>query len=255
MKLYVSLFAATLLLATSCKDKAPKSNDGDADSAKIEESSLEQTTQEPVAETQNDSGVQKVKLSTEYGDMIIKLYNETPQHRDNFIKLVKEGFYKDLLFHRVIKGFMVQGGDPNSKDAPTDKMLGDGGPGYTIPAEIKPNLIHKKGALSAARMPDNMNPAKESSGSQFYIVQGNVYPLANLKQLAQQTRVGYSLEQEQVYTTIGGTPQLDMQYTVFGEVIEGLDIIDKIAAQPVNQQFGNRPFADIKFDITLVETE
>jgi peptidyl-prolyl cis-trans isomerase B (cyclophilin B) len=167
--------------------------------------------------------------------------------------LVKNDFYKDLLFHRVIQGFMIQGGDPESKGAASNKMLGEGGPGYTIPAEINPKLIHKKGALAAARMGDNVNPGKESSGSQFYIVQGKIYPPANLQQLSQQTRVGYSEAQAKTYATIGGTPQLDMQYTVFGEVVEGMDVIDKIASQSVNQQLGNRPYADVKFTISLIE--
>lgn len=253
MKLHMSIFAAVLLLVASCKEKAPKTNEGETDSAKTEESAVVETPNEVDNDAEEDSTVQKVKLSTEYGDMIIKLYNETPGHRDNFIKLVKEGFYNDLLFHRVIQGFMIQGGDPESKGAAAGTMLGNGGPGYTIPAEIQSKLIHKKGALSAARMGDDMNPEKASSGSQFYIVQGNIYPAANLQQLSQQTRVGYSEEQAKTYATIGGTPQLDMQYTVFGEVISGMEIIDKIAAQPVNQQLGNRPFADVKFTISLIE--
>ena len=252
MKLHISLFAAVLLFAASCKDKAPKTNEGEGDTTKTEENATAEIPQEPIAD-EEDSTVQKVKLSTQFGDMIIKLYNETPQHRDNFIKLVKNDFYKDLLFHRVIQGFMIQGGDPESKGAASNKMLGEGGPGYTIPAEINPKLIHKKGALAAARMGDNVNPGKESSGSQFYIVQGNIYPPANLQQLSQQTRVGYSEAQAKTYATIGGTPQLDMQYTVFGEVVEGMDVIDKIASQSVNQQLGNRPYADVKFTISLVE--
>lgn len=253
MKLHVSLFAAVLLLLASCKDKAPKTKEGDADTAITEQKVTEETPQETVPEVEYDSTVQRVKLSTEYGDMIIKLYNETPLHRDNFIKLVKEGFYNDLLFHRVIEGFMIQGGDPESKGAPSTKMLGNGGPGYTITQEINSKFIHKKGALAAARMPDDMNPQKESSGSQFYIVHGSVFNQQSLDQLSQQTRVGYSQEQANMYTSIGGYPPLDMQYTVFGEVTEGLDIIDKIAAQPVNQQFGNRPRSDIKFTISLIE--
>lgn len=153
-----------------------------------------------------------VLLKTTMGDMKIKLYNETPLHRDNFIKLVNEKFYDGLLFHRVIKNFMIQGGDPESKNAPAGKRLGSGGPGYTIPAEILPQFKHKKGALAAARLGDQMNPKRESSGSQFYIVQN--------------------------------APHLDGQYTVFGEVIEGLEIIDKIAN--VKTAPGDRPVEDVK---------
>lgn len=255
MRVRISLFIAALLFVVSCKEKPNKKEENQDTSIQTEENATTPTEEETATENTDDSTVQKVKLTTEYGDMIIKLYNETPQHRDNFIKLVEKGFYDDLLFHRVIEGFMIQGGDPESKGASSDKMLGNGGPGYTIPAEFSSKLIHKKGALAAARMGDQMNPAKESSGSQFYIVQGNIYPPAGLQQLSQQTRVGYTQEQVNTYATVGGTPQLDMQYTVFGEVVEGLDVIDKIAAQPVNQQFGNRPIKDIKFKIELVENK
>jgi peptidyl-prolyl cis-trans isomerase B (cyclophilin B) len=193
---------------------------------------------------------QKVQIETEYGKIVLKLYNETPKHRDNFVKLVKDGFYNDLLFHRVMQGFMIQGGDPDSKGAPAGKQLGMGGPGYTVPANFDSALIHKKGALAAARMPDNVNPQKASSGSQFYIVQGRTYTENELQRLSMQTGVKYTPEQIEVYTTKGGTPFLDMQYTVFGEVVEGLDVIDKIAAVKVDAY--NRPVTDVKFTITLV---
>lgn len=193
--------------------------------------------------------VRKVNIETNYGKIVVKLYNETPKHRDNFIKLVKDGFYQDLLFHRVIKGFMIQGGDPESKNAPAGKMLGSGGPGYTVPAEFDSSLIHKKGALSAARMGDQVNPKKESSGSQFYIVQGRKYGDKELERLSMQTGVKYTDEQKEIYQTIGGTPFLDMQYTVFGEVVEGLDVVDKIAA--VQTLPGDRPKEDVKFTITI----
>ncbi|MDR1878097.1 MAG: peptidylprolyl isomerase [Bacteroidales bacterium] len=155
-----------------------------------------------------------VLLKTNMGDMKIKLYNETPLHRDNFVKLVKEKYYDGLLFHRVIPNFMIQGGDPDSRNAPAGKRLGMGGPGYTIPAEIVPQFTHKKGALAAARMGDQVNPKKESSGSQFYIVHNN-----------------------------NGTPHLDGAYTVFGEIIEGMDIIDKIAM--VKTDAADRPTEDV----------
>ena len=195
--------------------------------------------------------VTKAKIDTEYGTIIIKLYNETPQHRDNFIKLVKDGFYTDLLFHRVINNFMIQGGDPDSRNAPAGKMLGSGGPGYTVPAEFDSSFIHKKGALSAARMGDQVNPMKASSGSQFYIVQGQKYDSAQLQMMAMRTGMKYTPEQIATYATLGGTPHLDMGYTVFGEVIEGLDVIDKIAAVQVGM--GDRPVKDVKFTITLIE--
>ncbi len=195
--------------------------------------------------------ITKAKIDTEYGTIIIKLYNETPQHRDNFIKLVKDGFYTDLLFHRVMQNFMIQGGDPESKNAPADKMLGSSGPGYTIPAEFDSSFIHKKGALAAARQPDQVNPAKASSGSQFYIAQGQVYDSAQLQMMAMRTGMQYTAEQQEIYATLGGTPHLDMGYTIFGEVIEGLDVVDKIAAVQVGM--GNRPIKDVKFTITLIE--
>lgn len=248
----------------------------------------------------------KVLISTNYGDMTVELYNETPQHRDNFIKLIEEGFYDSLQFHRIIKNFMIQGGDPNSKGANGDRQLGSGGPGYTIPAEITSQFIHKKGALSAARQGDQVNPDRNSSGSQFYIVQGQVVPTEQLMQFEQ--RIGfdqkqqqlrdffmapenkeyleryktaaqsqdqaavqeimmevqpiieatnqegpfaYSDEQRAAYAEIGGTPHLDMQYTVFGEVIEGLAIIDSIAAVPTKP--GDMPVEPVIMQMTILK--
>lgn len=196
----------------------------------------------------NNDGGQKVLIETDYGNMTVLLYDETPQHRDNFIKLVEEGFYDDLLFHRVIKNFMVQGGDPDSRDAAAGQMLGQGGPGYTIPAEI--GQMHYKGALSAARLADQVNPEKESSGSQFFIVQGTAVQDAQLDQWEQQSGVEYTPEQRKIYREIGGYPYLDGQYTVFGEVVDGLDVIDKIANAQVGQ--ADRPIEDIRMKITLL---
>jgi cyclophilin family peptidyl-prolyl cis-trans isomerase len=193
----------------------------------------------------------KILISTEYGDIKIKLYNETPKHRDNFIKLVKEGFYNETLFHRVIASFMIQGGDPDSKGAAAGKALGEGGTGYTIPAEIKSTLIHKKGALSAARMGDNVNPMRESSGCQFYIVQGKKATKKELDQMSARSGSSYTEEQVKIYETIGGTPFLDMNYTVFGEVIEGLDVVDKIAA--VEKDRRDRPKKDVKMTMKIVK--
>ena len=193
---------------------------------------------------QMDDGFTYALIETDFGDMKVKLYNSTPQHRDNFIKLANEGYYDDLLFHRVIQGFMIQGGDPNSKGAAPGVRLGMGGPGYTIPAEI--GALHFKGALSAARTP---NPAKESSGSQFYVVQGGSVPVADLTRLSGRHGHLYSDEDQARYAEMGGTPQLDYEYTVFGEVVEGLEVIDAIAV--VNTQ-SDRPVEDVKMKIKIL---
>ena len=242
-----------------------------------------------------NSKMTKVKLETTMGDIVVELYNETPQHRDNFVKLVQEGYYDGVLFHRVIKDFMIQTGDGNYKTAGPDATLGDGDPGYTIPAEfVYPKYFHKRGALAAARTGDQVNPERRSSGSQFYIVTGKIYSSDELKmmtqrlatvkkqdifrrlvnenhaqietlqrnqdneglnelqnRLIQQTEAEaaqspFSLTDEQIdaYTSVGGTPHLDGQYTVFGQVIEGMDVVDKIQ----NAQTGrmDRPVSDIK---------
>ena len=244
----------------------------------------------------------KVLIRTILGDITVRLYDETPLHRDNFLKLAREGYYDGTLFHRVIKNFMVQGGDPDSRGAAPTAHLGAGGPDYTIPAEFNKSLIHKKGALAAARQGDEVNPEKRSSGSQFYIVTGEVYSAGKLTQLERQmaqqqlqnifnglvvenrSRIielrknrdnaglmalqedlqkqtyakakeqgepKYSPEQREVYTSIGGTPFLDQNYTVFGEVEEGLDVVDKI--QQVQTQQGDRPVDDITMQISILE--
>lgn len=192
-----------------------------------------------------------VLIETPYGNMKVKLYNETPRHRDNFVKLVKEGYYNDLLFHRVIKDFMIQGGDPNSRNAKPGQMLGDGGPDYTIPAEFNDTLFHKKGALAAARTGDQVNPRKESSGGQFYIVQGTVYDSTQLQYFQQHFGKKFTSQQIAAYTTIGGTPHLDGDYTVFGEVVEGLDVIDKIAEVKCDRM--DRPVTDVEMKISIVQ--
>lgn len=191
-----------------------------------------------------------VKIITDFGTMTVKLYNETPLHRDNFLKLAREGFYDSLLFHRVINGFMIQGGDPDSKHAASGAPLGNGGPGYTIPAEFRPDLIHKKGVLSAARMPDQVNPAKASSGSQFYVVQGKVYTREELAGFERRFGVKFTQQQIDTYTTVGGTPHLDGGYTVYGEVIDGLEVIDLIAAQKTGPN--DRPVKDIRMRVEIV---
>jgi peptidyl-prolyl cis-trans isomerase B (cyclophilin B) len=192
-----------------------------------------------------------VIISTDYGDMKAILYNETPLHRDNFIKLAKEGYYDGTLFHRVINSFMIQGGDPDSKTAKAGQMLGNGGPDYTIPAEFKTNLIHAKGALAAARTGDDINPQKASSGSQFYIAQGKVYSYEELNDFERRMGKAFNGLQRDTYMSVGGIPFLDYQYTVFGQVIEGLDVIDKIAA--VQKDRYDRPLQDVKMTIKLVE--
>ena len=241
----------------------------------------------------------KVKIETKLGDIVVRLYDETPIHRDNFIKLAREGYYDGTLFHRVIKNFMIQGGDPDSKGAPAGKMLGVGGPDYTLEAEIKDGLFHKRGALAAARQGDEVNPERRSSGSQFYIVWGQVYNDSQLKQLSKQLKMqqiqqafnalaashrteimqmhrnrdqaglqalqdkliaeaeaqvkgdGLTSEQQKIYTTIGGTPHLDGQYTVFGEVEDGLDVVEMIQNSATAR--GDRPVDDIDMRITVVE--
>ena len=183
----------------------------------------------------------QVLIKTTLGNIKVELYNETPQHRDNFIKLVNEQYYDGVLFHRIIKGFMVQTGDPDSKTAKPGQRLGMGGPAYRIPAEIVPELFHRRGALAAAR--DN-NPQKASSGSQFYIVDGTVYSEGQLEAIAMRSGKTFTEEQKKIYSTEGGAPWLDGDYTVFGCVIDGMDVIDKIAAQEKDQT--DRPVNDIK---------
>ncbi|MFA8300461.1 MAG: peptidylprolyl isomerase [Hyphomicrobiales bacterium] len=183
-----------------------------------------------------------IVIHTNYGDITLKLYNDTPKHRDNFLKLVKEGWFNGSPFHRVINNFMIQGGQ--NKDGRLD-------PGYKIDAEILPNHIHKKGALAAARQADYVNPEKKSSGSQFYIVQGQKFNSTMLDQMAAARGVTFNDEQKKIYSTMGGTPHLDGDYTVFGEVIMGLDVVDKIAA--VKTARGDRPVEEITMTIEVLE--
>lgn len=186
-----------------------------------------------------------VSIETNKGASIVKLYNETPKHRDNFLKLTREGFYNGTLFHRVIKNFMIQGGDPNSKTADTSASLGSGDVGYRIPAEFNENLFHKKGVLAAAR--DN-NPEKASSGAQFYLVQGKVFTDSTLNAL-ETNRLKFKIPeyQREVYKTLGGTPHLDRNYTVYGEVVKGIEMIDKVAESPTKK--GDRPIEDVKMTV------
>lgn len=192
-----------------------------------------------------------IMIETSAGNMLVRLYDETPAHRDNMIKLIREGFYDNQLFHRVIKDFMIQGGDPHSVDAPKGQRLGSGGPGYTISAEFHPSLIHKKGALAAARKGDRFNPEKASNGSQFYLVQGRVFTPEELAYMVQQGDASLSDEAEEIYTSLGGSPHLDGSYTVFGEIIEGLEVVDSIASRACDAY--NRPVEDVSFSIRLVK--
>lgn len=191
-----------------------------------------------------------VEMVTNYGTMIIRLSDSTPLHRDNFLKLVKQGYYDSLLFHRVINRFMIQGGDPDSKRAAAHSPLGNGSPGYTVPAEFRKTMFHKKGVIAAARQGDDVNPQKESSGSQFYIVQGRIFSNGAMDTLETGRLKGrkFTTEERQAYSTIGGTPHLDQNYTVFGEVIKGLEVVDKIAVVPTSKDEidRDRPLEDVR---------
>ncbi|MFC2089601.1 peptidylprolyl isomerase [Bacteroidota bacterium] len=193
---------------------------------------------------------QEIVIETSLGNIEVLLYDDTPLHRDNMIKLINDGFYKNHLFHRVINDFMIQGGDPNSVNAVQGVQLGNGGPGYQIPAEIRQNRFHKKGVLAAARMGDNFNPERKSSGSQFYIVEGQKYTRASLAQYqSARNLLPFTKEQITAYTTVGGTPHLDGAYTVFGEVTKGVEVIEAIS--DVETDGADRPITDVVFNIRL----
>lgn len=202
----------------------------------------------PVADP-STAGSVRVKIITDSGIVIVKLYDSTPLHRDNFVKLVEQGFYDSLMFHRVIPGFMIQGGDPLSKNAPAGTMLGNGGGDMQrIPAEFRKGLIHKKGALAAAR---DGNPEKASSACQFYLVEGNVVNDEMLNTMEQRKGMKYTAEQRSIYKSIGGTAFLDQDYTVFGEVESGLEVISKISNVPRDNN--NRPFGDVRMRMELMK--
>ncbi len=192
----------------------------------------------------------RVKITTNMGEMVVKLYNKTPQHRDNFINLVKKHFYDSLLFHRVLNGFMIQGGDPDSKTAESGRTLGNGDVGYTIPAEFDSTLFHKKGALCAARTD---NPEMASSGCQFYIVQGKKISDGELQNIEMQNGAKFSPSKKMTYKMNGGTPFLDNRYTVFGQVESGMDVIDKIALAQTDGS--NRPLTDIRMQMELLSDQ
>jgi cyclophilin family peptidyl-prolyl cis-trans isomerase len=190
-----------------------------------------------------------VEIRTTFGTMVVALYNETPQHRDNFLELVRNGAYDSLLFHRVVPSLMIQGGDPDSRRAGLDAALGNGDPGYSLPAEIVPGLFHKKGALAAAPLSEQAETGGRTHGSQFYIVHGKTYQSPELDLLAKRsarlgTPVSYTADQRETYAKEGGAPHLDGGYTVFGEVVEGLEVIDALAALPCDAR--DRPLKDVR---------
>jgi len=256
MKITTWIQVALVLMATVFIQASCGTSKESAQPMPVEAPAANQETQSEQPKNDNKKMNAHVKIHTSHGDMLVKLYDETPLHRDNFLKLVGEGYYNDQLFHRCISGFMAQGGDPNSKNAAPNAQLGVGGPGYTVPAEFNPLFVHKKGALAAARQGDQINPQRASSGSQFYLVQGK--PLSDAEITQYEMYVGrktpgfrYSEEQRNTYKTIGGTPMLDMDYTVFGEIVEGLDVVDKILSQPTKS--GDRPVTDIKMTMEIVK--
>lgn len=199
-----------------------------------------------------EKGPRQFEIETSYGTMTFELFDETPLHRDNFVKLTEEGFYDGTLFHRVINNFMIQGGDPDSKGAPAGLRLGTGGPDYTIPAEILPQFIHTKGALAAARRGGAANPEKRSSGSQFYVVHGSQSPPGMLDALEQRKEgdFKYTVEQRAEYASTPGTPNLDGDYTVFGRMIEGFEVLDAIAQ--VQKAAGDRPIEDVSMKVKML---
>ena len=192
----------------------------------------------------------RVQISTTKGNIVIELYNETPIHRDNFIKLVKENFFDGLLFHRCIRDFMIQGGDPDSRNAEPGQMLGAGNVGYTLEAEFNPELIHTRGALAAARTGDHVNPERRSSGSQFYIVQGRTFSQEQMEMMSLNRYPPYTPEQIEAYVTLGGTPHLDMLHTVFGRVVSGLDVVEAISLVPTDER--NRPLEDVSMTMRII---
>ena len=191
-----------------------------------------------------------IEITTDFGVMMAELYDATPQHRDNFLKLAGEGYYDGLLFHRVIDGFMIQGGDPNSRNAAPGAALGSGGPGYQVPGEFVDSLVHIRGAIAAARTGDGVNPERKSSGSQFYIVQGTAVDASMLDMLEKRKGFKYSEEQRAAYLEHGGTPFLDRDYSVYGRLVSGFDVLDQIARAPKDAR--DRPTKDIKMTVKVI---
>ena len=192
-----------------------------------------------------------VKIETDSGTMVVRLSNKTPKTTANFLKLVNGHFYDGLLFHRVIEGFMIQGGDPDSRNAPAGKMLGEGGLKYTVPAEFDTSLFHQKGAIAMARESDDMNPKKASSSTQFYIVEGRTFTNTEMDKIEEKFKILIPKNHRAMYRSVGGAPFLDMNYTVFGQVVDGLAVIDKIAHAAKDKN--NRPLTDIHMKITIMK--
>lgn len=254
LRLLTSLLAALTLIGTAVqaqnqKAKAPIKKTTVAKKAPVKKPVAKKSVpvvKKPV-EPKPIPGI-RVKITTDMGEMVLRLYDKTPQHRDNFVKLIKDKFYDSLVFHRVIPEFMIQGGDPNSKNAQPGAMLGMGDVGYLVPAEFDSSLYHKKGALAAARTD---NPEKASSGCQFYIVQGRTYSDAELNMIEARSGRKIPAAQRMTYKMVGGTPFLDMNYTVFGEVEKGLEVIEKIATTARNQF--DRPEKDVRMFVEILE--
>ncbi len=239
------LFCCTLLLAAQVTNAQVKKK---LVLKKTNVSTVKKNIVKPTVVKTIDKSI-KVKITTDSGVMVVKLYDSTPLHRDNFIKLVNEGFYDSLIFHRVISTFMIQGGDPNSKHSEPGQMLGNGGGDMVrIPAEFRKSLIHKKGVLAAAR---DGNPEKASSACQFYIVQGKKLTDEELNGIEKSKGMKYTAAQRLAYKTIGGTPFLDQEYTVYGEVISGINVIDKIASVQKGQ--ADRPLGDVRMKMEIVK--
>ena len=240
-----SLFCIADLQGQVKKNTVKKSTAPSAKSAKSTHTAVK--TKENIPPV-SDTVVTRVKIITDLGEIVISLSNKTPKHRDNFIRLVKNYFYDSLLFHRVINTFMIQGGDPKSKHGVPGELLGEGDVGYTVPAEFDSSLYHKRGALCAARTD---NPGKASSGCQFYIVQGKKYTDDQLDNLGIKNGVYFSAAKRMTYKMIGGTPQLDMRYTVFGQVESGIEVVDRIALSAKDSN--NRPQTDVRMSMEIIE--
>jgi peptidyl-prolyl cis-trans isomerase B (cyclophilin B) len=242
----IKLFVTVCVLALcACKEKTKEQQN-------TEQVSVTNTAEKVQELPKTDvSKLKKVKIKTSLGEIVVALYDDTPLHRDNFLKLAKEKIINGSTFHRVIDGFMIQGGDPTTKDPNAKTPAGQGGPGYNLKAEIKRNHLHKKGALAAARLPDQMNPERESSGSQFYIVQAGPVKPEDLTMMENYFGIKYTDAEKKMYYELGGRPDLDMQYTVFGEVVSGIETVDKIAKAQKNAQ--DKPLKDIKMELQIVE--
>jgi len=246
----ILMICTVMLFAQTTTTKTTKTTTKAATKAPSKTSTKTTTSTKPKPPIKKMDTSTYVLITTNLGNIKLKLYDETPQHKANFIKIIKDGVLDSTLFHRIIPDFMIQGGDPDSKNAAPGAPLGMGSLGYRVPAEFNKNLIHKKGALAAAR--DN-NPAKASSSCQFYIVEGVTYTDEKLNQLMKQTGNTYTEEQKQTYKTVGGTPFLDMNYTVFGETVEGLDVIDAILKQQRDGR--DRPLTDIRMKVEIIENK